>query len=72
MVPLLTCASVVRRRYVTSIPPCLWSHEDPGLPSPPRLFNETRLISIAKYSTDPQRWGAMALWQMRGVYVDEE
>mmetsp|Transcript_21584 Transcript_21584/g.56256 ORF Transcript_21584/g.56256 Transcript_21584/m.56256 type:complete len:515 (-) Transcript_21584:295-1839(-) len=58
--------------YVTSIPPCLWSHEDPGLPSPPRLFNETRLISIAKYSTDPQRWGAMALWQMRGVYVDEE
>ena len=62
-------AEICGRRYVYSIPPCLWSHEDPTLPDPPRLFNSTRLTTIARYSTNPGRYGAMALWQMRGAYV---
>eukprot|EP00192_Tetraselmis_astigmatica_P005277 CAMPEP_0117661422 /NCGR_PEP_ID=MMETSP0804-20121206/7529_1 /TAXON_ID=1074897 /ORGANISM="Tetraselmis astigmatica, Strain CCMP880" /LENGTH=509 /DNA_ID=CAMNT_0005468289 /DNA_START=163 /DNA_END=1692 /DNA_ORIENTATION=+ len=55
--------------YVTSIPPCLWSDEDPSLPSLPRLRMDTRLTTIAKYNTDPGRYGAMALWQMRGTFI---
>lgn len=52
-----------------AIPPCLWSPDDPSLPSPPRLHNNTRLITIAKYNSNPGRYGAMAFWQMRGAHV---
>jgi len=55
--------------YLTAIAPCLWSDTEEGLADPPRLFKQTRLTTIAKYSTKSARYGAMALWQMRGAYI---
>jgi len=54
--------------YLLSIPPCVWGH-DKGLPPPPVLKKETRLLSIAKYNNTYKHTGVMSLWQIRGAYL---
>jgi len=55
--------------YVVGIPPCLWSPDDPLLPPPPILHLDTPLLSIARVNSTYAHWGDMAMWQMRGSYV---
>lgn len=53
--------------YVT-LPPCLWSDEDPSLEDTVWLPADTPLISIKKNNnTHLGHFGEMASWQMRGV-----
>jgi len=66
---------------ITSIPPCVWGDvnvleeareggQGQGLPAPPVLAGETRLLSIARYNSSGKgHVGVMASWQMRGAYV---
>jgi hypothetical protein len=63
---------------ITSIPPCVWGdvpvleegEKEEGLPVPPVLTAETRLLSIARYNSSGKgHVGVMASWQMRAAYV---
>ena len=57
--------------YVETIPPCIWSEaEGDGLPKPPVLTPETRLMSVARYdSLHKGHLGVMASWQCRAMYA---
>ena len=55
--------------YIVAIPPCLFSDTDPRLPAPPLLLGHHRLVSVAKYDSDPGHLGAMAFWPMRARYI---
>lgn len=55
--------------YAVAIPPCLWG-DAAGTPDPPRLLPSVRLLSIAKYNNTVAHPGVMALWQMKGAYVE--
>ena len=44
--------------------------KEEGLPVPPVLTAETRLLSIARYNSSGKgHVGVMASWQMRAAYV---
>lgn len=56
--------------FAVGIPPCLWGSAAEGLPSPPILQLDTRLYSVKRVNNTNGHWGVMALWQMRGAYLN--
>lgn len=58
--------------YVVAIPPCVWGSAAEGLRPPPVIHLKSNLSCVKRANATYGHWGTMALWQMRGAYINHE